>query len=388
MKKYAIMLLPQLILATTVGTDIKMEGLRPILEINVEPHENVSLKTKVSYDMVEQNVEGKYKVNDYVEVSGEAFVGYENIKKVSNDDSKTNPLNSYLEREKKLEKVYNDIKENSDVSEVIEKAKSLKEKEIDEILKDKVTRKDAYRKLLDILNKHGSRFGTANKQLENAINSDSLDTEASNIISVMVAINNEYNHGNDNDLKAGPLSLNSAYDKTTKKVDNDKIKKAFQHFYNYFSKNDDFKSISEDFKKVAKLHENEDKENFKGKIRTKVSEEKSHVKDLIEKSKPQNNNVEKITIHHIYYGAGVGTKVNYMNFEALLKGRIGASTAIIKPDDEVKTNLYWSIDSGFRYNWRINKFNIIPELGVKYTWSEYGQKGFIPYGSFGFNYTF
>ena len=126
MKKYAIILLPQLILATTVGTDIKMEGLRPILEINVEPHENVSLKTKASYDMVEQNVEGKYKVNDYVEVSAEAFVGYENIKKVQNDDSKTNLLKSYSEREKKLEKVYNDIKENSDVSEVIEKVKSLK----------------------------------------------------------------------------------------------------------------------------------------------------------------------------------------------------------------------------------------------------------------------
>ena len=388
MKKYAIMLLPQLILATTVGTDIKMEGLRPILEINVEPHENVSLKTKVSYDMVEQNVEGKYKVNDYVEVSGEAFVGYENIKKVSNDDSKTNPLNSYLERGKKLEKVSDDIKENSDVSEVIEKAKSLKEKEIDEMLNDKVTRKDAYRKLLDILNKQGSRFGSANKQLENAINSDSLDKEASNIISVMVAISNEYKNDTDNDLKAGPLSLNNAYNKATKKVDDDKIKTAFQNFYNYFSKNDDFKSISEDFNKVAKLHENEDKENFKGKIRTKVSEELSHVKDLIKNSNPQNNNVEKITIHHIYYGAGVGTKVNYMNFEALLKGRIGASTAIIKPDDEVKTNLYWSIDSGFRYNWRINKFNIIPELGVKYVWSEYGQKGFIPYGSFGFNYTF
>ena len=388
MKKYAFILLPQLMLAATVGTDIKMEGLRPVLEINVEPHENVSLKTKVSYDMIEQNVEGKYKVNDYVEVSAEAFVGYENIKKVQNDDSKTNPLNSYLEREKKLEKVSDDIKENSDVSEVIEKAKSLKEKEIDEILKDKVTRKDAYRKLLDILNKQGSKFGAANKQLENAINSDSLDKEASNIIQVMVAIKNAYNNNNDNDLREGPLSLNNAYNKTTKKVDNDKIKKAFQHFYNYFSKNDDFKSISEDFNKVAKLHENEDKEDFKGKIRTKVSEELSHVKDLIKNSNPQNNNVEKITIHHIYYGAGVGTTVNYMNFEALLKGRIGASTAIIKPDDEVKTNLYWSIDSGFRYNWRINKFNIIPELGVKYTWSEYGQKGFIPYGSFGFNYTF
>lgn len=383
MKKYAIMLLPQLILATTVGTDIKMEGLKPILEINVKPHENVSLKTKASYDMVEQNVEGNYKVNDYVEVSAEAFVGYENIKKVQNDDSKINNLKSYLEREENLKNVYNDIKENSDVSEVIEKAKSLKEKEIDKILNDKVTRKDAYRKLLKILNTQGSRFGTANTQLENAINSESLDKEASNIIFVMVAISEAYKNDADkkdsnNDLKAGPLSLNEAYNKATKKVDNDKVKTAFQHFYNYFSKNDDFKSISEDFKKVAQLHENEDKEDFKGEIRSKVDQEKLHLQDMI----------KKFMIHHIYYGVGVGTKINYMNFEALLKGRIGASTAIIKPDDEVKINLYWSIDSGFRYNWRINKFNIIPELGVKYTWSEYGQKGFIPYGSFGFNYIF
>lgn len=393
MKKYAIMLLPQLILATTVGTDIKMEGLKPILEINVKPHENVSLKTKASYDMVEQNVEGNYKVNDYIEVSAEAFVGYENIKKVQNDDSKINKLKSYLKREENLKNVYNDIKDNSDISEVIEKVKSLKEEEIDKILNEKVTRKDAYRKLLNILNTQGSRFGTANAQLENAINSDSLDKEASNIIFVMVAISEAYKNDTDkkdsnNDLKAGPLSLNEAYNKATKKVDDDKVKTAFQHFYNYFSKNNDFKSISEDFKKVAQLHENEDKEDFKGKIRTKVDEEQLHVKNLIKNLDNENNNVEKITIHHIYYGAGVGTKVNYMNFEALLKGRIGASTAIIKPDDEVKTNLYWSIDSGFRYNWRINKFNIIPELGVKYVWSEYGQKGFIPYGSFGFNYIF
>ena len=237
--------------------------------------------------------------------------------------------------------------------------------------------------MLKILNTQGSRFGSANAQLENAINSESLDKEASNIIFVMVAISEAYKNDADkkdsnNDLKAGPLSLNEAYNKATKKVDNDKVKTAFQYFYNYFSKNDDFKSISEDFKKVAQLHENEDKEDFKGEIRSKVDQEKLHLQDMI----------KKFMIHHIYYGVGVGTKINYMNFEALLKGRIGASTAIIKPDDEVKTNLYWSIDSGFRYNWRINKFNIIPELGVKYTWSEYGQKGFIPYGSFGFNYIF
>lgn len=393
MRKYAIILLPQLILATTVGTDIKMEGLKPVLEINVEPHENVSLKTKASYDMVEQNVEGKYKVNDYVEVSAEAFVGYENIKKVQNDDSKTNLLKSYSEREKKLEKVYNDIKSNSDVSEVIEKARSLNEEEITKILNDKVTRKDVYRKLLEILNAQGSRFGSAKGQLENAINSDSLDKEATNIILVMVAISDAYKNDTDkkdsnNDLKEGPLSLNRAYNTATKKVDDDKVKTAFQHFYKYFSKNDDFKRISEDFKKVAELHEKEEAEDFKGEVSSKLEQEKLYLQDMIKKIKEENSSDKKIMIHHIYYGAGVGTKVNYMNFEGLLKGRIGASTAIIKPDDEVKTNLYWSIDSGFRYNWRINKFNIIPELGVKYTWSEYGQKGFIPYGSFGFNYTF
>ena len=116
MKKYAIMLLPQLILATTVGTDIKMEGLRPILEINVKPHENVSLKTKVSYDMVEQNIEGNYKVNDYVEVSAEAFVGYENIKednsklekqKFEYDKKVLENLKSEIENEDDLDKLLN-----------------------------------------------------------------------------------------------------------------------------------------------------------------------------------------------------------------------------------------------------------------------------------------
>lgn len=390
MKKYAIMLLPQLILATTVGTDIKMEGLRPILEINVKPHENVSLKTKASYDMVEQNVEGNYKVNDYVEVSAEAFVGYENIKKVQNDDSKINLLKSYSEREKKLEKVYNDIKSNSDVSEVIEKAKTLNEEEITKILNDKVTRKDVYRKLLPLLEKAGNKFKVPVENLKAAIKSVNFDEEKSNIVPVMSGIKQAYSEQDkvENNLGNGTKNLTEAYETSTSELNNTKIKEAFESFYKFFSKNDDFKSISEDFKKVAELHKNEDTEDFKGEIRSKLNEEQLRLKDKIKEIEGENSNNKKITIHHIYYGAGVGTKVNYMNFEGLLKGRIGASTAIIKPDDEVKTNLYWSIDSGFRYNWRINKFNIIPELGVKYTWSEYGQKGFIPYGSFGFNYTF
>ena len=78
-----------------------------------------------------------------------------------------------------------------------------------------------------------------------------------------------------------------------------------------------------------------------------------------------------------------------MNFEAKLKGRIGASTYITNDNNtKSETTLYWSIDSGIRYKWRINKFNIVPELGVKYVWAKYGQKGFVPYGSVGFDYRF
>ena len=80
MRKYAIMLLPQLMLATTVSTDLKLEGLKPILELNVSPKENLSFNSKLSYDMFEQNLEAKYKINENVEISGETFIGYENIK--------------------------------------------------------------------------------------------------------------------------------------------------------------------------------------------------------------------------------------------------------------------------------------------------------------------
>ena len=121
MKKYAIMFLPQLILATTVGTDIKMEGLKPILEINVKPHENVSLKTKVSYDMVEQNVEGNYKVNDYVEVSAEAFVGYENIKE---DNSKLEK-EKFEDDKKVLENLEKEIENEDDLDKIIDSIRKL-----------------------------------------------------------------------------------------------------------------------------------------------------------------------------------------------------------------------------------------------------------------------
>lgn len=381
MRKYAIILLPQLILATTVGTDIKMEGLKPVLEINVDPHENVSLKTKVSYDMVEQNVEGKYKVNDYVEVSAEAFVGYENIKE---DNSKLEKQK--FEADKKvLENLNSEIENEDDLDKIIDSIRKLDNRhEIKESIKNEVTRKDVYKKLKEKIESYGTKFGNASELLKKAIESKTTNEEQTNIVGVMINIKNNATNGKGDYLTEGAKSLQNAFD--NEKVNNQKVKEAFEKFYEFFSNSEDFKNISEDFSNVSKLYDKADekKATIKQNVYQKIEDLKERI-GQIERGEGYNS---KLIKHHIYYGVGVGTTVNYMNFEGLLKGRIGASTAIIKPDDEVKTNLYWSIDSGFRYNWRINKFNIIPELGVKYTWSEYGQKGFIPYGSFGFNYTF
>ena len=380
MKKYAIILLPQLILATTVGTDIKMEGLRPILEINVEPHENVSLKTKVSYDMVEQNIEGKYKVNDYVEVNAEAFLGYENIKE---DNSKLEKQ-KFEDDRKVLENLKSEIENEDDLDKIIDSIKKLEDRyKIKESIKDEVSRKDVYKKLKEKIESYGTRFGNTSGLLKKAIESKTTSEEQTNIVNVMLNIRSYAANGMENHLTEGARSLQNAFD--NEKVNNQKVKEAFEKFYMFFSKSEDFKSISEDFLSVSKLYDEADekKETIKNTVNKKI-------KDLTRGIEKIESGEEKLIRHHIYYDVGLGSKFSYMNFEALLKGRIGASTYLTKIDDNVniENKVYASLDSGVRYNWRINKFNIIPELGVKYTWSEYGQKGFIPYGSFGFNYIF
>ena len=202
----------------------------------------------------------------------------------------------------------------------------------------------------------------------------------------MINIKNNTGNGMGNYLTEGANSFQNAFD--NEKVNNQKVKEAFEKFYMFFSKSEDFKSISEDFLSVSKLYDKADekKDTIKHDVYQKIEDLKKRI-GQIESGKGYNS---KLIRHHIYYGVGVGTKVNYMNFEGLLKGRIGASTYLTKIDDNVniENKVYASLDSSLRYNWRINKFNIVPELGVKYIWSEYGQKGFIPYGSFGFNYMF
>ena len=72
-------------------------------------------------------------MNEYVEVTGEAFVGYENIKE-------------YKESEKELKD----------------------EKDIQDLVKDKVTRKDAYKKLKTVID---NNLKTTKEELDKAINS-------------------------------------------------------------------------------------------------------------------------------------------------------------------------------------------------------------------------
>ncbi|WP_156445420.1 hypothetical protein, partial [Pseudostreptobacillus hongkongensis] len=208
MKKYAIILLPQLILATTVGTDIKMEGLRPILEINVEPHENVSLKTKISYDMVEQNVEGKYKVNDYVEVSAEAFVGYENIKE---DNSKLEKQKFEYDK-KVLENLNSEIENENDLDKIIDSIRKLDNRhEIKESIKNEVTRKDVYKKLKEKIESYGTRFGNTSELLKKAIESKTTIEEQNNIVNAMINIKT-YTNGKEDYLREGAQIFQNAFD--------------------------------------------------------------------------------------------------------------------------------------------------------------------------------
>ena len=325
MKKYAIILLPQLILATTVGTDIKMEGLRPILEINVQPHKNVSLNTKTSFfDMVEQNIEGKYKINEYVEVNAEVFAGYERIKEYRELDKLIKSKNKVED----LKGIKKDIETESDISKIIENTRKLKDdneevKEIKGLLNDKITRKDAYSKLLPIIKARGVK--TTIEELEKAINSNNLEVEVENIVKVMNYVKGP---ANSDDVESGLTALKESYDIKTGVVDNSKMKEAFEKFYSFFSKGTEYQSIKEEFNKVSKLYAEEVKgtglkKELKDEIGKSIDKLNSEIKNI-------EKNDEKIIKHHIYYGTGIGANVNYMNFEAKLKGRIGASTYITK----------------------------------------------------------
>ena len=384
MKKIVFLLLPQVVMATTIGTNVRMERLKPFAEISIQPHKNLAFNTKISYNSFEQNIEAKYKVNEYVELTGEAFVGYENIK----EDNTKAEVEKYKAKKEKLEKLKETIEAENDISKIIELAREFKnDSEITDSIKDKVTRKDIYKKLKEILESKGTEFGTGAQNLEQAINLDDLTKEKTPVVQAMIAIKNKYNNDNNNYLITGANILKDQAINGNN-IDNEKVKEAFNNFYSYFSTNDDFSTIKEDFKKVAELHgqANIEKNGIKSGVENSITE----IQERISKIEAGQNPNLVLTRHHIYYGAGVGANINYNDFELRVKGRLGASTYIVKVDADVnkETTLYWSVDSSLRYNIKVDNFTIYPEIGMKYIGAKYGQKGFIPYGSVGLKYTF
>ena len=377
-KKMILFLLPQLIMATTIGTNVRMERLKPFAEISIQPHKNLAFNTKISYNSFEQNIEAKYKVNEYVELTGEAFVGYENIKEYKESDK----LKKAEENKKKLEEAKKEIEKTDDISKVIETARELKdEKDIQGLVEDKVTRKDAYKKLQTVIDKN---LKTTKEDLDKAINSKNMKDEIDNIEKVMNYIGGPY--GNTN-AKEGIQALKESYDEKTGKINNAKLKTAFEKFGAVFSNDRRYDTIKGDFDKVSKLYKQgaQGLKTLKNEITKSVDNAITTATESINKFKG-----EIATKHHIYYGAGVGANLNYNDFELRVKGRLGASTYIVKVDADLntETTLYWSIESAIRYNIKVNKFTIYPEIGMKYIGAKYGQKGFIPYGSIGLNYTF
>ena len=74
MKKIVFLLLPQVVMATSVGTNVKMEGVKPVVEINIQPHKNVYLNSKFNQNLFEQSVEIRHDLNEHFKITGEAFV--------------------------------------------------------------------------------------------------------------------------------------------------------------------------------------------------------------------------------------------------------------------------------------------------------------------------
>ena len=380
-KKMILFLLPQLMMATTIGTNVRMERLKPYAEISIQPHKNLAFNTKISYNSFEQNIEAKYKVNEYVELTGEAFVGYESIKEYKESDK----LKKAEENKKKLEEAKKEIEQTDDISKVIETARTLKdENEIQELVKDKVTRKDAYEKLKTVID---NNLKTTKEELDKAINSKNMKDEIDNIEKVMNYVKGPSGTTKYTNIEEGIQALKGSYDEQTGKIDNTKLKTAFEKFYTALSSDNKYDTIKEDFNKVSKLYENGEQG-----VKALKNDIKDSVENAITTATESINNFkgEIATKHHIYYGAGVGANLNYNDFELRVKGRLGASTYIVKVDADVntETTLYWSVDSALRYNIKVNKFTIYPEIGMKYIGAKYGQKGFVPYGSIGLNYTF
>ena len=123
MKKIVFLLLPQVVMATTVGTNVKMEGVKPVVEINIQPHKNVYLNSKFNQNLFEQSVEIRHDLNEHFKITGEAFVGYEKIK----EDNSEAGLKKYKILKAALEKAKNDITTEEDASKIVEIARNFKD---------------------------------------------------------------------------------------------------------------------------------------------------------------------------------------------------------------------------------------------------------------------
>lgn len=385
MKKIVFLLLPQVVMATTVGTNVKMEGVKPVVEINIQPHKNVYLNSKFNQNLFEQSVEIRHDLNEYFKITGEAFVGYEKIK----EDNSEAGLKKYKTLKANLEKAKNDITAEEDASKIVEIARTFKdEKDIYDLVGDKVTRKDAYKKLLSVLEKKDpTGLKVAIGQLQNAIKAENLGGEISNIGLVMNALKTNYNSGYTS-LGAGTTALSQSY--AGNQIDNDKVKIAFEEFAAFFNATPDFATVKDDFTKVSKLYEEAQHLNqLKAEINHEVDNAITNATQEISKIEAGTSSFV-IDRSHTYYGVGIGTIFTYDNLEFKLKGRLGQSNYVstIANKTEKEKAVYWSVETGLKYNYTINNITIFPEIGMRYVGTKYGQKGFIPYGSVGLKYTF
>ena len=388
MKKIVFLLLPQVVMATTVGTNVKMEGVKPVVEINIQPHKNVYLNSKFNQNLFEQSIEIRHDLNEYFKITGEAFVGYEKIK----EDNSEAGLKKYKTLKAALEKAKDDITTEEDASKIVEIARTFKdEKDIYDLVKDKVTRKDAYKKLLSVLEKKDpTGLQVAIGQLQDAIKAENLGGEISNIGLVMNALKMKYNDSNP-DIGQGAAALLTAY--TGGHIDNDKVKTAFEKFAAFFNATPGFDSIKDDFTKVSKLYEHVSQGSNLNQLKTDINDE---VNNAITNATQEIAKIEAgtssfvIDRSHTYYGVGIGTIFTYDNLEFKLKGRLGQSNYVstIANKTEKEKAVYWSVETGLKYNYTINNITIFPEIGMRYVGTKYGQKGFIPYGSVGLKYTF
>lgn len=385
MKKIVFLLLPQVVMATTVGTNVKMEGVKPVVEINIQPHKNVYLNSKFNQNLFEQSVEIRHDLNEHFKITGEAFVGYEKIK----EDNSEAGLKKYKTLKAALEKAKDDITAEEDASKIVEIARTFKdEKDIYDLVGDKVTRKDAYKKLLTVLEKKDpTRLKVAIGQLQNAIKAENLGEEISNIVPVMSDLKTNYDSTN-LDIGQGTAALSQSY--PGNHIDNDKVKTAFEKFADFFTAKPDFATVKDDFTKVSKLYEEaQHLDHLKTEINHEVDNAITNATQEIDKIEAGTSSFV-IDRSHTYYGVGIGTIFTYDNLEFKLKGRLGQSNyvSMIANKTEKEKAVYWSVETGLKYNYTINNITIFPEIGMRYVSTKYGQKGFIPYGSVGLKYTF